>query len=191
MPLIVRLALHTGEAELRDGDYFGSAVNRCARLRAVAHGGQTLLSRATYDLVRGTLGPDLDARDLGEHRLKDLSVPERIYQLVAPGLPSISPPLLSLNFRPNNLPVQLTSFVGREHEVTAVTRLIAGESSNQSSGVRLLTLTGPGGTGKTALPCMSPPAWWSVSPMESGSLNWQDCLIHPWCPRPSPPRWEC
>ncbi|MSU36499.1 MAG: adenylate/guanylate cyclase domain-containing protein [Pedosphaera sp.] len=94
-PLKVRLALHTGEADLRDGDYFGSAINRCARLRAVAYGGQTLLSLATYDLVREALGPDVDARDLGEHRLKDLSTPERIYQLMSPGLlgdfPSLVP----------------------------------------------------------------------------------------------------
>src|SRR5689334_9222859 len=85
MPLRVRMALHTGEADLREGDYYGSAVNRCARLRSAAHGGQTLLSQATYDLVRGTLPSGAELLDMGEHRLKDLQRPEHIFQLVVEG----------------------------------------------------------------------------------------------------------
>src|SRR5918997_5496707 len=80
-PLRVRMALHTGEADLRAGDYYGAAVNRCARLRAAAHGGQTLLSQATYDLVRDHPPAGVALTDLGEHRLKDLARPERVYQL--------------------------------------------------------------------------------------------------------------
>src|SRR6476619_5832139 len=87
-PLRVRMALHTGEADLREGDYYGSAVNRCARLRAVAHGGQTLLSRATCDLVRDSVSPGVELRDLGEHRLRDLQRPEYIFQLDIEGLPT-------------------------------------------------------------------------------------------------------
>src|ERR671932_681683 len=102
-PLRVRMALHTGEADLRAGDYYGSAVNRCARLRAVAHGGQTLLSQATFDLVREHPLPGVDLRDLGAHRLKDLQRPERIYQLVVPDLPTDFPPLETLDAYPTNL----------------------------------------------------------------------------------------
>src|SRR5919202_3404736 len=90
-PLRVRMALHTGEAERRDGDYYGCTVNRCARLRAVAHGGQTLLSQATYDLVRDHPPAGVELRDLGEYRLKDLARPERVYQLVVNGLPAEFP----------------------------------------------------------------------------------------------------
>src|SRR3954453_10108463 len=105
LPLRVRLALHTGEADLREGDYYGSAVNRCARLRAVAHGGQALVSNATQELVNDTLPEDVSLNDLGEHRLKDLQRPERIFQVVAPGLSTDFPPLKSLDNMPNNLPV--------------------------------------------------------------------------------------
>jgi len=87
-PLRVRMALHTGEADLREGDYYGSAVNRCARLRAVAHGGQTLVSLTTEQLVRGQLASRLTLRDLGEHRLKDLQYSERIFQLIVDGVPA-------------------------------------------------------------------------------------------------------
>src|SRR5262245_25065271 len=95
-PLRVRVALHTGEAELRAGDYYGPAVNRCARLRGIAHGGQTLLSEATADLVRDALPAGVALRDLGEHRLRDLQRAERVFQLVAPGLPAEFPPLAAL-----------------------------------------------------------------------------------------------
>src|SRR5262245_35331489 len=107
-PLRVRLALHTGEADLRDGDYYGGAVNRAARLRAVAHGGQALLSQAVYDLVRDALPAGAAVRDLGEHRLSDLARAERVFQLLAPGVAADFPPLRSLDALPNNLPLQVT-----------------------------------------------------------------------------------
>jgi predicted ATPase/class 3 adenylate cyclase len=142
-PLRVRMALHTGEVESRAGDYFGPALNRAARLMAVATGGQGLLSQTTADLVQDRLPAGVSLRDLGEHRLKDLVRPERVYQLLAPDLPADFPPLKSLNAFPHNLPVQLTSFVGRERELAETRRLL--------ETTRLLTLTGPGGTGKTRL----------------------------------------
>src|SRR5439155_24238669 len=104
------VALHTGEAELRDGDYYGSAVNRCARLRAIAHGGQVLLSLATEELVREALPEGASFRDLGLCRLQDLAHPEHVFQLAHPGLPAEFPSLRSLGTLPNNLPRQLTSF---------------------------------------------------------------------------------
>ena len=144
-PLRVRMALHTGEADLRDGDYYGSAVNRCARLRAAAHGGQTLVSLATEELVREHLPATVALRDLGVHRLKDLTLSERIYQLVVPGIPPDFPPLKTLDNYPHNLPAQPSPLIGRERDAQLVReRLLAGD-------VHLLTLTGPGGIGKTRL----------------------------------------
>jgi predicted ATPase/class 3 adenylate cyclase len=143
VPVRVRMALHTGEADLRDGDYYGATVNRCARLRAIAHGGQTILSQTTHDLVRQALPDGVGLRDLGEHRLADLTLPERVFQVSHPALPADFAPLRSLDALPNNLPLQLTSFVGRESEIAEVGRLLAS--------VRLLTLTGTGGCGKTRL----------------------------------------
>ena len=139
-PLRVRAALHTGEAELRDGDYYGPALNRAARLMGAAHGGQILLSAATAALLQQA---DLQLIDLGEHRLRDLAAVEHVFQLNTPGLRSDFPPISSLATYAHNLPVQLTSFVGREREMAEVKRLL--------STTRLLTLTGPGGTGKTRL----------------------------------------
>jgi predicted ATPase/class 3 adenylate cyclase len=144
-PLRVRMALHTGATEEKDGDYFGPPVNRVARLLSAAHGGQVLLSLATQELVRDQLPPDVELRDLGERRLKDLFGPERVFQLMAPGLPAEFPPLRTLEGHPNNLPLQPTLLVGREGEVAEVAERLGGEE------VRLLTLTGPGGTGKTRL----------------------------------------
>jgi predicted ATPase len=144
-PLRVRAALHTGEADLREGDYYGSAVNRCARLRSAAHGGQTLLSRTTYDLVHDSLPAGVELRDLGEHLLRDLQQPEHIFQLVVPSLPSDFPPLKTLDARPNNLPGQRSPLVGRERELAAVRSLLLRDD------VGLVTLTGPGGIGKTRL----------------------------------------
>ena len=139
----VRMALHTGAAELRAGDYFGPALNRAARLMAAGHGGQVLLSDVTAGLARDDLPADVSLLDLGEQRLKDLSRPERVYQLVHPGLARDFPPLKTLESFPNNLPQQLTSFVGRQSEL-AMTR-------SRLENARLLTLIGPGGTGKTRL----------------------------------------
>jgi predicted ATPase/class 3 adenylate cyclase len=143
LPLRVRMALHTGEADLRDGDYYGSAVNRCARLRSLAHGGQVLLSATTARLAREGLDHGISLRDLGVHHLKDLQQPEQVFQLAHPELPSEFPPLLSMEMLPNNLPVQLTSFIGREREMEEIKRILGG--------TRLLTLTGAGGAGKTRL----------------------------------------
>ncbi|MEP7357510.1 MAG: adenylate/guanylate cyclase domain-containing protein, partial [Anaerolineales bacterium] len=142
-PLAVRMSLHTGEAELRGGDYFGTTVNRVARLMALATGGQIVLSTAATELVRDQLPPGATLQDLGEHRLKDLVRPEHIYQLNSPDLPTNFPPLRALEVLPHNLPLQLTSFIGRERELAEVSRMLAT--------TRLLTLTGPGGTGKTRL----------------------------------------
>ena len=144
-PIRVRMSLHTGVCEERDNDYFGPVVNRTARLEAVAHGGQVLVSGATAELLSETLPGGVALRDLGLHRLKDLGRPERVFQLEAEFLPSGFPPLASLDNPelPNNLPGQLSAFVGREREVPEVRSLV--------SSSRLVTLTGAGGCGKTRL----------------------------------------
>jgi predicted ATPase/class 3 adenylate cyclase len=142
-PLRVRMALHTGESDLRDGDYYGSAVNRCARIRTLAHGGQVLLSAATALLAKQGLTGEAGLRDLGLHHLKDLQQPEQVFQLTHPALPADFPALRSLGSLPNNLPIQLTSFIGRVKEMAEIKRRLAE--------ARLLTLTGAGGAGKTRL----------------------------------------
>lgn len=141
--LRVRMGIHTGEAELRDGDYYGSVLNRAARLMSMAHGGQILISNATSELIRDGLPANVTLRDLGEHRLRDLTRPEHIFQLVHPDLPGEFPPLKTLDAFPNNLPVQLTSFIGREKEIA--------EIKSALGSAKLVTLTGSGGTGKTRL----------------------------------------
>jgi predicted ATPase/DNA-binding CsgD family transcriptional regulator len=142
--LRVRMAVHTGEAELRgEGNYFGPAVIRCARLRAIAHGGQVVVSQPTADLVVGRLPEGASLADLGSHRLKDLGRPEQVFELRHPDLPGGFGPLSSLDAFPNNLPVQLTTFVGRRHEL--------GEAAELLASTRLLSLTGVGGCGKTRL----------------------------------------
>jgi len=143
LPIKVRMGVHTGEAELRDGDYYGQALNRAARIMSVAHGGQILVSGVTAAVVREHLPADVMLKDLGEHRLKSLNQPEHLWQIVVPGLVAEFPSLLSLTSFPNNLPAQLTSFIGREKEID--------EIGTMFTSVRLITLTGSGGTGKTRL----------------------------------------
>ena len=139
----VRMALHTGAAEGRDNDYFGQPLNRVARLLSAGHGGQVLLSLPTEELTRDTLPPSTSLQALGEHRLRDLNRPEQVFQLLHPDLPAEFPPLKSPDHLPNNLPRQLTSFIGREKAIAEVTVLLAK--------THLLTLTGSGGCGKTRL----------------------------------------
>ncbi len=139
LPLRVRMGIHTGQPSLVGDGYIGLDVHRAARVCAAAHGGQVVLSQTAHDLV------DADVRDLGEHRLKDLTQPQRLYQLVALGLQTQFPPLRTLENRPTNLPAQTTPLVGRTDELEALLTLLAAED------VRLVTLTGPGGTGKTRL----------------------------------------
>jgi predicted ATPase/class 3 adenylate cyclase len=142
-PLKVRMALHAGTAESRDGDFYGPAVNRDARILAIGHGGQILLSAAAATLARDGLPPGVDLIDLGSHRLRDLDRPEQVYQVAVDDLPRDFPPLRSLTTRRSNLPIQLTSFIGREEKVANVEELIGR--------ARLVTLIGTGGTGKTRL----------------------------------------
>src|SRR6188472_1398835 len=138
-PIRVRMGLHTGEPRLTDEGYVGLDVHKGARIAAVGHGGQVLLSQATRVLV------DADVRDLGPHRLKDLSVPERIFQLEIDGLASGFAPLKTLEAGIRNLPAPRTSFVGRTEELASIDRML------DDPDCRLLTLVGPGGVGKTRL----------------------------------------
>lgn len=141
--LRVRMAIHTGEVELRDeSNYVGRTIIRCARLRGVAHGGQIVVSDATAGLVADDLG-ECALFDVGHVRLRDLARPERVWQLTAPGLPARFGPLRSLDTAPHNLPTAVTSFVGRDQELAEVTALVRSHA--------LVTLTGSGGCGKTRL----------------------------------------
>ncbi len=142
-PLRVRMALHTGTAESREGDFFGQALNRDARILAIGHGGQILLSAMAAMLARDGRPPGVELLDLGSHRLRDLDRPEQVFQVAVADLPGDFPPLRSLSTKRSNLPVPLTSFVGRERELGEVDRLL--------ERARLVTLIGTGGTGKTRL----------------------------------------
>ncbi len=144
-PLRVRMGLHAGDAERRGGDYFGPTVNRTARIMSAGHGGQVLLSSAAAALAADRLPDGASLRDLGEYRLKDLGRPERVFQLVHPALEASFPPLATVDHGASNLPFQAAPFVGRRVELAEVERRLDDPS------VRLLTLTGPGGTGKTSL----------------------------------------
>ena len=139
----VRIALHTGEADVRDGHYFGPAVYRCARLMATSNGGQTILSGPTHDLVVDSLPDLVTLLDLGSHRLRDLSRPERVFQLMHPDLPHDFPVLKTLDAQLTNLPIELTSFLGRAAELSQLKELV-GKS-------RLVTISGAGGLGKTRI----------------------------------------
>jgi predicted ATPase/class 3 adenylate cyclase len=141
-PLRVRMGMHTGEGRLGGDDYLGIDVNRAARIAAAGHGGQVLLSEATRALASDSLPEGVTLRDLGPHRLKDLSHPVRLHQLQIEGLPAEFPWLKTME-TPSNLPPEQTSFVGRKREIEEITDLLAS--------ARLVTLTGPGGSGKTRL----------------------------------------
>lgn len=145
--LKIRIAVHTGDAQERDDDYFGPALNRASRLLSVGHGGQVLVSLVTERMVGEAVPPGVSFRDLGEHRLRDLARSERIFQLDIDGLPGDFPPLLTPDMVPNNLPTLATSFVGRAQELEEVKNLIRG--------ARVLTITGVGGAGKTRLAIQS------------------------------------
>ena len=139
----VRMGMHTGEAMLGGDNYVGLDVHRAARVASAGHGGQVLISDTTRALVDRALPDGVELKDLGSHRLKDLPTPEHIYQLVIGGLQADFPPIKSLDARPNNLPMPVTTFVGRERQIEEIKARLAVS--------RLLTLTGPGGTGKTRL----------------------------------------
>ncbi|GMQ84839.1 MAG: hypothetical protein BMS9Abin07_0404 [Acidimicrobiia bacterium] len=144
-PLRVRLGLHSGTAEARDGDYFGPEVNRTARLEASAHGGQVLVSEATRALAQQGLGEEVELRDLGYHTLRGLARPERVYQLVAPGLPDEFPPPRTVGGGRVSFPIFATSFVGRTGEMSRISDRLSDPDT------RVITLLGPGGIGKTRL----------------------------------------
>jgi predicted ATPase/class 3 adenylate cyclase len=141
----LRIGLHTGEGRVSGSDYIGLDVHRAARIMAVAHGGQILVSDATRVSVESRLPASIELRDLGEHRLRDLSGTERLFQVIADDLPDHFPALRSLNAVPNNLPTQSTPMVGRATELKKIREHL------EAPRVRLLTLTGPGGIGKTRL----------------------------------------
>ena len=144
-PLRVRMGLHTGEAQSRADDFFGPTLNRAARIMAAGHGGQVLVSGATALALDGLLPDHVSLRDLGQHRLKDLTDPEHLFQLDHPDIARGFADLLTLDARPNNLPRQPTEFLGRVDEMAAIQVML------ESAGTRLLTLFGPGGAGKTRL----------------------------------------
>jgi predicted ATPase/class 3 adenylate cyclase len=141
----VRIGIHTGEAELAAGVYVGIDVHRAARIMSAAHGGQILASEATRGLVSRAMPAGASLRDLGEHRLKDLPAPERLYQVTAESLEAAFPPPRTIDSTPNNLPITTSALVGRAAELEQLARLLRGDA------VRLVTLTGPGGIGKTRL----------------------------------------
>lgn len=143
--LRLRMGIHSGEPVVVARDYVGLDVHRAARICSAGHGGQVLISRVTYELVARDLPLGIGLRDLGEHRLKDLAQPEQLYQLVIPGLAADFPPLRTVGRQSTNLPAPLTAFVGRNRELEEIATLLGRE------GLRLLTLTGPGGSGKTRL----------------------------------------
>lgn len=148
-PLRVRMALHTGTGELHAGEYksgeyvSGLTLSHTARLLSLAYGGQILVSNATQELVGDDLPAGVELRDLGKQRLRDLARAAHVFQVLAPDLPSVYPPLKSLDVVANNLPRQLTTFIGREREIAEAKRLLAE--------AHLLTATGPGGSGKTRI----------------------------------------
>lgn len=142
-PIRVKIGIHTGEAQERNSDYYGPALNRVARLQGTAHGSQSIISLVTAELVRDRLPPGIALRELGPHRLKDLARPESVFQIVSPGLPDQFPPLKSLDRHSHNLPVQPNALIGRDEEIATIAELL------ESDEHPIITITGPGGMGKT------------------------------------------
>ena len=171
----VRMGIHVGVADQRDGDYFGPAVNRSARLMGLARGGQMLVSLAVEELVRDDLASGVGLRALGEHKLRGLSRPETVFQVVGPGVAHEFPPLESAALVPGNLPSPVSSFVGRLNEVKELAAALDGR--------RLVTLVGPGGVGKTRLAIATaatladafPDGTWFV---ELAPIGVSDAVVH-------------
>jgi hypothetical protein len=177
LQLPVRMGLATGEAERRDGDYFGAVLNRAARVMGAGHGGQILLADSTAGLLSG-----VDLIDLGPRRLRDLPTPVGVFQVRAPGLRTDFPPLRALDERPGNLRPQTTSFIGRESEVPEVQAVLRTH--------RLVTLTGVGGVGKTRLALEVSRRGWPMSfPTVSGFSSWPRSPIRRRCPTRSRRCW--
>ncbi len=159
------MALHTAAATPQDGDYLAAGSESAISPACCGHGGQVLLSLATQDLARDALPPGAGLRDLGEHPLRDLYRPERVFQLLHPDLPADFPPIRTLATRPNNLPLQPTPFLGREEQVARVVDLLSRDD------MRLLTITGPVGWARRAWRCRRQPICSRPFPMASGSLT--------------------
>jgi hypothetical protein len=176
------MGIHCGEAARTATGVVGLEVHRAARVAAAGHGGQVLVSEAAAVLVRDGLPPGAALADLGVHRLKDLGRPERIFQLTGAGLPAGFPPLRSLGnpALPNNLPVQLSAFIGRDREVAEVRALV--ESA------RLVTLTGAGGVGRPGWACRWRPSWWMGLGTGCGWRSWPRSPTPARCRRPFPGR---
>lgn len=145
VPIRVRIGIHAGETEARSGDFFGPTMNRTARIMAAGHGGQILVSGTIAELGASVLPPGASLRDLGFHRLKDLTLPERLHQLVHRDLPADFPPPVTLEASAHNFPLQTSEFLGRRHEINAIRSMLL------TPGTRLITIFGPGGAGKTRL----------------------------------------
>ena len=144
MEVRVRMGLHSGRPAVHEDDYIGMDVHRAARIAATAHGGQVVMSQVTWQLAEAGLAAGLGVRDLGFHRLKDIDAPERIFQLTGPGLRDAFPPLKSLGTQAS-LPAPATPLIGREDDLERLRAALG------RPGVRLVTLTGTGGVGKTRL----------------------------------------
>jgi predicted ATPase/class 3 adenylate cyclase len=145
--LRIRIGIHSGEAISEQGDYFGPTLNRVSRLMSAGHGGQILVSASTAQIITNQLCGECDLRDLGSHRLKDLAEPQAIFQVLAEQLPADFPPIVSLDARPNNLPSQISAFIGRDAELQQLQELLQRE--------RLVTICGSAGIGKTRLALQS------------------------------------
>ncbi len=176
LELPVRMGLATGEAELREGDYFGAVLNRAARVMAAGHGGQILLAESTAGLLSG-----VDLVDLGPRRLRDLPTPVGVFQVRAAGLRTDFPPLRALDASPGNLRAAATSFIGRESEVAEVQAAVKAH--------RLVTLTGVGGVGKTRLALEVAARLAMNFPTASGFSNWPRSPIRRRCPTRWPRCW--